>query len=280
MGQTSCAARLPGGRRKRRVARCSLTSTVVTSGGNSKFVTVHNLTVVNTISTSYYAPPLVLELQGNQILHLNTTFIGGGDYWPLSTGSPISRGPIVHHNIDILAGPGARVSPHMRWSTAHLYDNVRNRGSTICLNYRSNYGTGHGWTMAWGIIWNSQAATLCAQNPYNYYLNDPSASQRSYYHNWLVGGNGTNIPGDFMTTLTGTYDSVGVTVEPQSLYLAQMAQKTGTVSSSGSTVTSTLETKNTDVPITISHVSGGSRRGTEWLSTACLVVLVAVIVMM
>ncbi|PRP81962.1 hemagglutinin-related protein, partial [Planoprotostelium fungivorum] len=93
-----------------------------------------------------------------------------------------------------------------------------------------NYGTGHGWTMAWGIIWNSQAATLCAQNPYNYYLNDPSASQRSYYHNWLVGGNGTNIPGDFMTTLTGTYDSVGVTVEPQSLYLAQMAQKTGSVS--------------------------------------------------
>jgi len=194
---------------------------VVETGGTSKMITIMGLEIFYSAAYKMPAPPGILVMSGTQILHRDTNITGGGSYWPLTAVGAASRGPNVHHNININAGPGAQVVPHARWSTAMLYDNVINQKGPIAISYRNTMGSGHGWTMGWGAIWNSQAVSLCAQNPYNHF----DASSPVLYHNWVVGGKGENVPGYQSRKLVGTYDSVGTPVTPDSLYLAQMKAK-------------------------------------------------------
>jgi len=195
-------------------------SGVLTTGSQAKMITIQGLEIVYTAAYSPAAPPQILSMEGTQILHRDSNITGGGKYWPLSAGSTRMRGPVVHYNIKINAGSGAQVVPHMRWSTAILYDNVQNTHGNIGLSYRGIMGSGHGWTMGWGAIYNCEAATLVAQNPYNHF--GPYNDKQVLYHNWLIGGKGKNIPGYQATQLQGTYDSAGTMVEPKSLYQAQL----------------------------------------------------------
>jgi len=196
---------------------------VVETGRTSKLITILGLNIVYTVAYTVPAPPQILSMSGTQILHRDTNITGGGAFWPLSSGGPTARGPTVHHNININSGPKAQVVPHMRWSTGILYDNVNNPKGSVSISYRGIMGSGHGWTMGWGVIWNCEAAKLCSQNPYNH--EQPSAP--ALYHNWLVGGKGQNIPGYQSDKLMGTYDSPSTPVTPDSLYLAQMKAKSG-----------------------------------------------------
>jgi len=109
----------------------------------------------------------------------------------------------------------------MRWSTGILYDNVKNAAGNIAISYRATMGSGHGWTMCWGVIWNCEAKTFGVQNPSNMF----NSSAPVLYHNWLVGGKGKNIPGLQTQKLMGTYDHVGTMVAPDSLYMAQVKDK-------------------------------------------------------
>eukprot|EP01117_Protostelium_nocturnum_P005751 TRINITY_DN2074_c0_g1_i1.p1 TRINITY_DN2074_c0_g1~~TRINITY_DN2074_c0_g1_i1.p1 ORF type:complete len:510 (+),score=172.80 TRINITY_DN2074_c0_g1_i1:175-1704(+) len=192
---------------------------VVTTGDHTKFITVQNIRVVYTSNSNRPAPPAVLALQGTQILHIGSTIKGGNGFWPLSALGTGCRGPVVHHNITINSGSAVMAVPHMRWSTGILYDNVKNPSGTVEIIYRGIMGSGHGWTMGWGVIWNSVARELSVQNPFNH--NDPS--KKVLYHNWLVGSTGKNVPGPQVKSLSGTYDSPGSLVtSPSSLYLAQV----------------------------------------------------------
>jgi hypothetical protein len=101
-----------------------------------------------------------------------------------------------------------------------LADNVSAPGTSIDYINRGVYGTGHGWTMGFGVVWNAVASTLILEQP-------PGST------NWAIGSSGTyssmEEPGfpDAGDMPQGIVDSKNVEVAPKSLYLAQLCQRLG-----------------------------------------------------
>jgi hypothetical protein len=108
---------------------------------------------------------------------------------------------------------------HRRWSTGLLFDRLtasnRSSGDVFGFYNRGNYGTGHGWAAGHSVIWNTNAdgGKILVQNPptaQNYAIgcfgnvtgSGPFAGPAGYQE-------GSNLPG----------------IQPQSLYLAQVAQR-------------------------------------------------------
>ena len=90
----------------------------------------------------------------------------------------------------------------------------------IKLRNRGDYGTGHGWTIGWGAVWNSSAATEIIEAP-------PGSM------NWCIGCTGPSSittevpPGGTSTAPIGDSDSQGTNVFPYSLYQAQLTARLG-----------------------------------------------------
>jgi hypothetical protein len=115
------------------------------------------------------------------------------------------------------------VWPHQRWSTGLLVDGTQVPEGGIDLMNRGAMGSGHGWTMGWGVAWNNAARSFVIQSP-------PGAE------NWGIGNRGeqqkkprpTFDPGPPMPVLPeGVLDSDGVPVAPASLYLEQLRERLG-----------------------------------------------------
>jgi hypothetical protein len=96
--------------------------------------------------------------------------------------------------------------PHHRWSSGALFDNITVQGNELNARNRGNSGTGHGWAGANMLAWNSRATRFRFERP-------PTAQ------NWAIGNAGAR-------TGNGFFDSHGCAVEPQSLYDAQLAERT------------------------------------------------------
>jgi hypothetical protein len=147
--------------------------------------------------------PLEVQWSGSQILVLRG-IIKGDNLYTWST-SARATGP----NVVLFAkamGMHTRLEPHARWSVGLLVDNVTHDDQLNLVN-RGTAGSGHGWAIGWGVLWNSSAATLNVQMP-------PGSM------NWSIGGRGKQS-GD------GTFDSQGTPVTPGSLYLAQLCERLG-----------------------------------------------------
>jgi hypothetical protein len=114
----------------------------------------------------------------------------------------------------------SRSESHQRWSTGMLYDNCEVPGGGIEFRNRGSMGSGHGWSMGWGVAWNCVAKDYVIQNP-------PGSA------NWMIGCVGTNkaVPRPFdkgpPNLPEGIADSPGKAVAPRSLYLAQLAERLG-----------------------------------------------------
>jgi hypothetical protein len=159
--------------------------------------------------------PAEFAPNGTQVL-LDRCSVRADNVWFVATGSGVA-GPVVVLNCTF-EGAG-RAESHQRWSTGLLYDNCRAAGGGIEMRNRGAMGSGHGWTMGWGVLWNCEAKDYLLQNP-------PGAM------NWMIGcvgasesaarpfGTEPRLPG-------GTEDSTGARVEPKSLYLAQLAERLG-----------------------------------------------------
>jgi hypothetical protein len=141
----------------------------------------------------------------------------GDNIWYAATGSG-QAGPIVLLHCTF-HGDG-RAESHMRWSTGMLYDNCKVPDGGLDFRNRGTMGSGHGWSMSWGVAWNCVAKDYVIQNP-------PGSV------NWLIGCVGPNKlmprPGDpgGAQLPAGTADSAGKPVAPQSLYLAQLRERLG-----------------------------------------------------
>jgi len=99
--------------------------------------------------------------------------------------------------------------PHHRWAAGGLYDNVEDR---IALMNRLTFGTGHGWAGANFVAWNTRGTLICEQ---------PPTAQ-----NWGIGHVGKRVEGPFHEYgKPGYWESLNRHVEPQSLYLAQKADR-------------------------------------------------------
>lgn len=104
----------------------------------------------------------------------------------------------------------ANSEPHRHWAVAGLYDNVK---GPIAIQDRWTHGSGHGWSGANFVAWNTEG-TLIVQSP-------PTAV------NWAIGHVGTRALGHFLPRPQGYWVSHGQHVEPQSLYLKQLEDRLG-----------------------------------------------------
>ena len=117
------------------------------------------------------------------------------------------------------AGAHDNLQPHQRWATGLLVDDANTPTGGIALMNRGWDGSGHGWAVGFGVVWNGVAGSLLIQQP-------PGAQ------NWAIGVAGketsSSAPGSDAGPLPqGIVDSPGAAVAPQSLYLAQLCERLG-----------------------------------------------------
>jgi hypothetical protein len=107
----------------------------------------------------------------------------------------------------------ADAGPHHRWSSGGLFDNIVTDGELNARN-RGNSGTGHGWSGANMVVWNSGAA--------GYIVESPATAQ-----NWVIGSIGQLRPNTMAVgrVYPPILDSLGCPVEPQSLYTTQLEER-------------------------------------------------------
>lgn len=185
--------------------------------GSTRRVTVDQVDMTHTLSVDNSAGyPEDYGIKGTSILISRST--SSGDHLFSAATFTLVTGP--NAIVDFTAkGNPTNLAPHERWATGLLVDRTTVTGGGIQFMDRGYLGSGHGWTMGWGIVWNSSADTFLIQAP-------PGST------NWCVGctgkqtqdvepgGNGTNLP-------SGIIDAPGGNVAPGSLYLAQLCDRAG-----------------------------------------------------
>ena len=181
------------------------TSGVVVRDSVSR-VTIED-TLISHTPVEYFtaAAPSDFNIDGSQVLIVRGGSRGGNKIFYHST-----AGGVVGPNVILgFVGSGMRshVQPHMRWASGLLVDSTTLDDGNIEYINRGTAGSGHGWAMGWGVIWNSAASTIRAEQP------DGSA-------NWAIGNKGTRAG-------NGLFDSHGMPVVPGSLYLAQLCARLG-----------------------------------------------------
>ncbi len=190
----------------------TMNSTAITGS----WVTMQQVVVTHTYPNLGASKPADFSIQGCQILIDRCKASGGNTYF-VWTGS-LRSGPNVVLNSSF-SGYGSRLQPHQRWSTGLLFDNCRVPDGGIDFMNRGVAGSGHGWTMGWGVAWNCLAKTYIIQQPPGSY-------------NWAIGcvGERQQTARLFDTSPLlpeGTFESFGNNVAPQSLYLAQLEERLG-----------------------------------------------------
>jgi hypothetical protein len=188
-------------------------------GGNTARMTFEDILFKHRTTVTSSAKPADFSLGGTQLLVLRCGS-NGNDLWYVMTG-PRNQGPNVVLDSKFL-GDG-HIQPHQRWATGFLVDSTQVPHGGIDLMNRGEMGTGHGWTMGWGVVWNSSAATLIIQNP-------PGAA------NWSIGTSGMELRAgmkdihkrDLGPDLPqGFIESPNHRVVPDSLYRAQLTERLG-----------------------------------------------------
>ncbi len=129
-------------------------------------------------------------------------------------------------------GIHASSEPHHRYSTGILYDNVLHEKPdtelVLALWNRSNYGTGHGWSAAYSVLWNCRApggGIACEKPPLaqNYAIGCESK--------WMSGnmrwGSDRGLKKRLKPNGAHWEHWNNGPVEPQSLYAAQLADRLG-----------------------------------------------------
>ncbi|HXC01221.1 MAG TPA: discoidin domain-containing protein [Opitutaceae bacterium] len=193
---------------------CDETINSTTLEGNR--ITLAHVVVKHTYPNCGTAKPSDFSIQGSQILIDRCEVTGDNEYFVWTKGR--ERGPNVVLN-SVFRGRGSRIQPHERWSTGFLVDNCTVPDGGIDFMNRGVAGSGHGWTIGWAVAWN------CVAN--NYLIQNPPGSD-----NWSIGCIGTLMHQPRMFAAgpvlpDGIVESAGTPVAPQSLYLAQLADRLG-----------------------------------------------------
>lgn len=193
---------------------CEETMNTTTLAGNR--ITMQQVIVTHTYPNLGASKPSDFSIEGSQNLLDRCASTGGNTYFVWTAGQ--RSGPNVLLNCTF-RGHGSRVQPHMRWSTGMLVDNCTVPDGGIDFMNRGVAGSGHGWTMGWAVAWNCIAKTYVIQNP-------PGSA------NWAIGCTGSREQTARLFDTSpilpeGNFDSHGIPVAPQSLYLAQLLERLG-----------------------------------------------------
>lgn len=185
----------------------------ISTGGRR--ITLERVVVNRKAKHQGASKPAEFAPNASQVL-MDRCVVDADNVWFIGTGNGVA-GPIVALNCTFIGN--GRSEAHQRWSTGMLYDNCRALDGGFEMRNRGSMGSGHGWSMGWGVVWNCDAKIFLIQNP-------PGAM------NWLIGSVGESRksarPFGAEPLLPGaTEDSHGVRVSPQSLYLTQLAERLG-----------------------------------------------------
>ena len=107
----------------------------------------------------------------------------------------------------------------MRWYTGLLVENATlpTVNSGVSLINRGSFGSGHGWTVGWSVIWNSKSDTFIVQSA-------PGTKNRCIGCVGLKARNGKSDAYK-LVSVDGIFDSQYSFVSPSSLYFAQQAER-------------------------------------------------------
>jgi hypothetical protein len=129
---------------------------------NSSRITLNKNKFTRTKGNTGGAQAFDIYLAGSQVLITNGSSTGVRN---ISIGSMANAsGPNVVYNYTQKGG--VSLEPHMRWASGLLIENVK--GGDISIRNRGNMGSGHGWSMVNGVVWNCSPETLNIQNPPGY----------------------------------------------------------------------------------------------------------------
>ena len=187
----------------------------------SKQVTVSNIAITHTVTQTDDAKFEEFYISSATQVLMDTVSDVADNMIFFSTSST-TQGPNVLRN-GAFQGNGI-IEPHQRWATGLLVENSAITGISnstpgdINLLDRGSDGTGQGWAIGWGVVWNSTANQFTIQQP-------PGSE------NWCIGCVGTQVktaaPGGSTALPQGAMDSPGIYVFPLSLYQAQLTQRLG-----------------------------------------------------
>jgi hypothetical protein len=187
---------------------------------NSERITLTRVDVEQSTTVTSAARPFDFAINGTQVLVDRAA--GTGDKVTYFATESRQQGPVVILN-SVFHGDG-NLEPHQRWSTGLLVDNCAVPDGGIHLRNRGIMGTGHGWTIGWGVVWNSTASNFIIQQAPGTITwamgnRGPLKSQA------MPDGNGGRVHGTPLPS--GIIESQGKPVTPQSLYLSQLAERLG-----------------------------------------------------
>lgn len=190
---------------------------------NGRRITLQFVDVIRKADHTGSSRPAEFAPNASQIL-LDRCTVDANNVWFVATGGGIS-GPIVILNCTFTGN--SRAEGHQRWTTALLFDSCVAPRGRIDIANRGMSGSGHGWALAWCVVWNCKTDIL---------IQEPPGTR-----NWAIGNiGGRSTQGrmnegnaEYARTLPGgklpegTIDSHGTHVAPKSLYLAQLLERLG-----------------------------------------------------
>jgi len=185
----------------------------------SKQVTVSKVAITHTVTQTDNAKFEEFYVsRGTQVLMDTVSDIADNMFF-FSTSSE-TQGPNVLRNGRFQGN--ISIEPHQRWATGLLVENTTitaipgSQQGHINFWDRGDYGTGQGWAIGWGVVWNSTANGFIIQRP-------PGSE------NWCIGCVGAQktraAPGGSTVLPQGAIDSPGTYVFPWSLYQAQLTER-------------------------------------------------------
>jgi hypothetical protein len=187
---------------------------------NSERITLTRVDVEQSKTITSSAKPFHFDIHGTQVLVDRATGTGDSVFY-FATG-PRQQGPVVILN-SIFHGNG-NLEPHRNWSTGLLVDNCSVPDSGIHLVNRGNMGTGQGWAMGWGVVWNSTAGNFVIQQAPGT-ITWAMGNRGPLKSEGVPDGKGGRVHGTPLPS--GSIESQGKPVAPQSLYLSQLAERLG-----------------------------------------------------
>jgi hypothetical protein len=178
-------------------------------GGTARRITVEDTSFTHTAAVNGSSGyPADFSIGGQEILLSRCASTGDHVFSIVTQATDPGPNVVLHFTAK---GVSTNLSPHQRWATALLLDNIVSPTGGIALMNRGTAGSGQGWAIGWGVIWNSTAMALTVQQP-------PGAA------NWAIGSSGTIMP---PLPANGVIDSPGKPVAPTSLYLSQLCERLG-----------------------------------------------------
>lgn len=176
-------------------------------GGSCRRITItgahayHNSTVEK--GAGY---PADISIRGSQVLVDRCSSHGLGGFYVATLNQTAMLNVVLNCTFE---GTGS-IQPHMHWSTGLLIDSCTIPDGRIDLIDRKNSGSGHGWAIGWGIVWNGAVKHLQIQMPpgaLNLTIGCKGEPHKSYSKESVLSANKPVIPA--------------------SLYLAQLRERLG-----------------------------------------------------